>query len=404
MRNAVGQGRRFGSVGALALLVCSSFAVGRPANAAPGESTTPIRNPDLTKSCGIDIELILDESGSVSNFKGNVQSAFRAFTSALNNTGSRIAVSEFSTVARLPLPGAANKAYTTVTDATQRDIFEPYISTNYNPSGSTDWEDAFRVGRYFLPRPNPNKPHLVVFITDGDPNEIIREDQVTYNPGNTNTNQNEYERKVPLADSEVTSAANTAAKDRAVPNANAIKAQGSHILTVAVGNGLNNAQSLARIIDVSGPDVFSGTGTFNIATDDVYRVPNFADLEAAMRQAAFQLCAPSITVRKLLDLTPDPNTPNDRVPGEDWDLTATANPTPAELGPAADRNRQHGDRDNRRLWVRPVPMDDDGAGELDLPDHRGGPGRRPAGVRQRSVGDPVHLPNPRAPRRPAAPG
>ena len=127
----------------------------------------------------------------------------------------------------------------------------------------------------------------------------------------------------------MTSAGNAAAKDRAVSNANALKAQGSHILTVAVGNGLNNAQSLARIVDVSGPDVFSGTGTFNIATDDVYRVPNFADLEAAMRQAAFQLCAPSITVRKLLDLTPDPNTPNDRVPGDGWDMTATATPTPA---------------------------------------------------------------------------
>ena len=321
--------RGYAFAAAAASVVLLVALAGRPANAAPGESATPIRNPDLTKSCGIDIELILDESGSVLNFKGNVQSAFRAFTSALNNTGSRLAVSEFSTVARLPLPGAANKAYTTVTDATQRDIFEPYISTNYTPSGSTNWEDAFRVGRYFLPRPNPNKPNLVVFITDGDPNEIIREDQVTYNPGNTNTSQNEYERKVPLADAEVTSAANTAAKDRAVPNANAIKAQGSHILTIAVGNGLNNAQSLARIIDVSGPDVFSGTGTFNIATDDVYRVPNFADLEAAMRQAAFQLCAPSITVRKLLDLTPDPNTPNDRVPGADWDMTATATPTPA---------------------------------------------------------------------------
>ena len=77
-----------------------------------------------------------------------------------------------------------------------------------------------------------------------------------------------------------------------MPNANAHQGHGSHILTVAVGNGLNNPDSLDRIIDVSGPDVFSGTGTFDITTDDVYRVANFADLEDAMREAAFQLCAP----------------------------------------------------------------------------------------------------------------
>ena len=328
MRTVSWRGYAFAAAAASVVLLVAL--VGRPANAAPGEDQTPIRNPDLVTSCGIDIEMILDESGSVTDFKRNVQDAFRAFTSALNNTGSRIAVSEFSTVARLPLPGAANRSYTPVTNQTQSSIFEPYISTNYNPGGSTDWEDAFRVGRYFLPRPSPDIPHLVVFITDGDPNEIVRDDRVTYDPGNPNQAQNEYELKVPLADSEVTSANNTLAKDRAVSNANALKAEESHILTVAVGNGLNNPSSLARIIAVSGPDVFSGSGTFDISTDDVYRVPNFDDLEDAMREAAFQLCAPSITVRKLIDLTPDPNTPNDRIPGVGWEMTAVADPTPAD--------------------------------------------------------------------------
>ena len=40
---------------------------------------------------------------------------------------------------------------------------------------------------------------------------------------------------------------------------------GSHILTVAVGAGLNSPSSLQRIIDVSGPDVFDGGGTFDIS-------------------------------------------------------------------------------------------------------------------------------------------
>jgi Domain of unknown function DUF11 len=295
--------------------------------AAPGEDDTPAANPDLVTACGIDIHVILDESGSVGSSAGDVRRAFRAFTSALNNTGSRMAVSEFSSVARLPLPGAAASAYTVVTDATQAAIFEPYISNGYNPSGSTHWEDAFRVARYFLPRPS-TQPHLVVFITDGDPNRVVRNSEVTYSPGNPNVTQDEYELKVPLFDSETSDSGNNDAKDRAVSNANALKAEGSHILTVAVGEGVNNSSSLSRIIDVSGPDVFSGTGTFNISTHDVYRVVDFSDLEDAMREAAFQLCAPSITVRKLVDFTPDPGT-DDAIPGEGWEMTATASPTPA---------------------------------------------------------------------------
>ena len=133
----------------LAVLVAAG-----PAAAAPGESNTPAANPDLPIACGIDIHVILDESGSVKNYRSDVQQAFRAFTSALKNTGSSMAVSEFSTVARLPLQAPYTRAYTDVTDATIRDVFEPYIATRYVPDGSTHWEDAFRIGRYFLPRPS----------------------------------------------------------------------------------------------------------------------------------------------------------------------------------------------------------------------------------------------------------
>ena len=83
-------------------------------------------------------------------------------------------MSEFSTVADLPLGGAARNTYTVVTDATRASTFGPYIANGYLPNGSTNWEDGLRMGRYFLPRPSAQQPHLTVFITDGDPNEIIR--------------------------------------------------------------------------------------------------------------------------------------------------------------------------------------------------------------------------------------
>src|SRR3954447_16303824 len=307
---------RRAAIGVLVMVI--AFSTGRAA-AVPPERAIPVDNPDLVASCGLDIHMILDESGSVGIHAGVVRRAFNAFTSALNNAGSRIAVSEFWTVADLPLSGAARDTYTTVTDATRADIFGPYINDDYQPNGATNWEDGLRMGRYFLPRPSAQQPHLTVFITDGDPTEAIKD----------TVSESDYQTTVPLGPLQVQELLDSnRAKDAAVPNANAIKGQGSHILAIAVGSGLSSQSSLERIEDVSGDDVFSGFGTFDITTDDVYRVADFDDLEAALREAAFGLCAPSITVRKLVDLTPDPGT-NDLVPAPDWDMTTTVSPRPA---------------------------------------------------------------------------
>ena len=277
-----------------------------------------VPNPDLEKACGLDISIILDESGSVKDYKKDVQNAFRAFTSALKNTGSRLAVSEFSTVANLPLTGAARDTYTPVTDQTIASTFDPYINNQYNPNGSTNWEDGLRVSRYMLPKPSA-QPHLVVFITDGDPNKVIRRDRVT---------QDEYENQVPLASSDMADASYNDATQKAVPNADGIKAMDSHILAIAVGAGLDSNDSLNRLKAVSGPDVYDGTGTFDISTTDVYREPDFSKLQDALREAAFQLCAPSVTIRKMVDLTPDTDV-SDAVPGPNLGINARVTPEPA---------------------------------------------------------------------------
>src|SRR3954453_15066119 len=300
-------------------LVVVALSTGRAA-AVPPERAIPIANPDLEAACGLDIHMILDESGSVGIHAAVVREAFNAFTSALNNTGSRIAVSGFSTVADLPLSGGARNTYTVVTGARRAGLFGPYIASGYRPSGSTNWEDGLRMGRYFLPRPSAKQSHLTVFITDGDPTEAIKD----------TVSESDYQTTVPLGPLQVQELLDSnRAKDAAVPNANAIKGQGSHILAIAVGSGLSSQSSLDRIKAVSGNDVFSGFGTFDITTDDVYRVADFDDLEAALREAAFGLCAPSITARKLADLTPDPGT-NDLVPAPGWDVTTTAVPVPAK--------------------------------------------------------------------------
>ncbi|QFU74584.1 VWA domain-containing protein [Halioglobus maricola] len=275
----------------------------------------PIDNPDLEQACGLNVLMILDESGSIGDNDDNVRTAFKAFTAAIKNTSSSMAVAEFSKVARLPKIGVFNRGdYITVTDDTKV-FLDNYVDNDYDPGGNTNWEDGLRMGRLgsaFAPRPSFDVPHLTVFITDGDPTQVIRNDRVT---------DDEYNNKVPLSDNETTGSDKNPAADRAVANANNLKSQDSHILVVAVGNGVSSNASLARIQKISGPDVHPDGDPFDITTDDVYREPNFDELEDALREAAFQLCSPSVTVEKIVDLTPDPDSLDDAIPGPLWQIT-----------------------------------------------------------------------------------
>ncbi|MCL1587681.1 MAG: hypothetical protein M3092_04620 [Actinomycetia bacterium] len=288
----------------------------------------PSANPDLERSCGLNILVILDESSSIeiSGATDDVRTAFKAFTGALKNTASSMAVADFGTVATLPAIGAFPPGeYITITDATQVDL-DAYIDNDYDPPHGppyqyTGWEDALRMGNpNFAPRPDPTVPHLTVFITDGEPNRIIKDSVST----------DDYENQVPLRTSfpsQINSADEDTSAQKAVANANGLKQQGSHILAIAVGDGLTSPASIDRLELVSGPDIYDGTGEFDIVTDDIYLEPDFDQLADALREAAFQLCAPSITIQKLIDDTPDPDSLDDAYPGVDWEIDGTASAT-----------------------------------------------------------------------------
>ena len=314
------------------------------ASAAPGEDDTPITNPDLHTACGIDILMILDESGSIGNAgaTGAVRAAFRAFTRALNNTGSRLAVAEFSTVARLPLAGAAARNYTTVTDATLASTFDPYIA-RLQPERQHELGGRLPGGP-LLPAatlaeyPAPDGLHHRRRSERDHP-----PDRVTFDPGNPIEARNQYELQVPLVTTpssanQTLSRARTRPRTARCPTPMPSRPRARTSSRSPSAPGSRNQQSLNRIIAVSGPNVFPDTGPFNIATTDVYRQPNFALLEDALREAAFQLCAPSVNVRKMVDHNPDPAV-DDLQPAQDWSMTATADPRPATWIAAGRRDR-----------------------------------------------------------------
>ena len=102
--------------------------------------TKPGPNPDLPPRCGIDVVLVLDKSGSIasSGQTETVRKATRAFLAALAGTGAKVAIVDFSSSAANPVP------YTTVTAASIANTFEPYLKNQYNPSGYTNWQAAFK--------------------------------------------------------------------------------------------------------------------------------------------------------------------------------------------------------------------------------------------------------------------
>ena len=250
--------------------------------------TTPGPNPNLPPRCGVNVMLVLDESGSISSSGATeqVRHAARAFLDALSGTGSSVSIIDFSTSAARPI------GYTAVTPDSIASVFEPYLKHGYKPSGWTNWEAAFQKVR----EANSQGPvaDLVVFITDGDP--TARNNP----PGAPVTGLVEGEAE---------------ALARASQQADLVKAQGSHVFALGVGAAVTTPASARRLTAISGFDRYPGV-PFGEA--DYTLVKDFDALAEALRQIAIELCQASVTVTKLVDegdgeYRPDPG----------WEFTAS---------------------------------------------------------------------------------
>ncbi len=234
-----------------------------------------VDNPTMSGSCGIRMMVIVDRSGSIASAGATqtVRDALTAFINTLNNTGSDVAIVDFSTTATLAIP------YTTLNSSTVG-TFNNYIS-NYNPSGNTNWDDALYLA-------NQGAPNLTLFITDGQPN--------------TNSGQSAHGGVHPTGISATNQPLYFAAK-----HSDSIKAGGSHIFVVGVGAATSHTFELSA---VSG----NNPGT-NVATNDYTTVTTFAALAASLRSVVFSLCSSSVTVTKLID----------GQPASGWGIIATIN-------------------------------------------------------------------------------
>jgi von Willebrand factor type A domain len=259
--------------------------------------TAPARNPNMVPVCGLDVMLVLDESGSIaqSGATGTVRAAARGFLDALAGTGSSVSIVDFSTTAAQPVP------YTTVTETTIGNVFAPYLRNGYRPSGWTNWEAACQRVQSANAAIGGPRADLVLFMTDGDPTAYDR-------PGRRPATG--------LVPGDAT------ALRRAAAVADLVKGQGSHVMALGVGAAATSAASERRLTAVSGFQRYPDEQP-DIGRGDYALVDDFDDLPAALRAFAVALCKGSVAVTKLVDegdgvYRPDPG----------WSITAEVDTTP----------------------------------------------------------------------------
>jgi hypothetical protein len=207
-------------------------------------------NPQLSPTCGLDIALVIDSSGSIVGPELDAQkTAFKGFVDAfVPTTTSQLAVVDFD---------ASASVVQGFTD-------DPTALKNAIDSATTgqftNWDDALYDARTLFP--NRPEPDLIVFASDGYPNSI---------------GGHEGE---PLQ----LFIGNGPALNQAILEANAAKAAGVRIITLGVGLDALSASNLAMI---SSPDAV-------VLTD-------FDQLAEDLAKLATEVCKATLHVNKFYD-------------------------------------------------------------------------------------------------------
>ncbi|MDR3643426.1 MAG: VWA domain-containing protein [Candidatus Doudnabacteria bacterium] len=257
----------------------------------------PAANPPLpARTCGLDIALVLDNSGSINGSLPQMKSAVNNFISSLlPGTPTDFSVTYFNTA------GHVQQVFTNSTTSLASAINNIPAS-----GGDTNWEDGLlKAAGTFDPRPGSLHPNLIIFASDGVPNKYN-----VYGSGGsvTGTQGNGSNGGDPLALS------------AAVTEANAIKTSGTRIVTLGIGSSINQANMVA------------------ISSSDAYNsVSDFSHLAPVLQSLAAGMCGGTITINKKIDADGNLATTNDQTNGG---AGFTFDITPGYGGQITDANGQ----------------------------------------------------------------
>ena len=266
-------------------------------------------NPLFPDSCGLNILLVLDRSGSIGGSETSYANAAKAFVNSLNGTPSQIGIMSFSAGA----DASQNSFYTTGVnsyqdgsgDATRTRaplslatpgnaaLLNSTIDNVYNNvGGGTNWDLALQKASQAagfttdIATGQTTKPDLVAFITDG-------------NPTARSTAGTDSGSQVELID--LTAGMSSA---NSVKNVTARGTTKVKMYALGVGSGVTSE----NLKVVSGPT----------AGED-YDTPTIAALQAKLQEVAARTCGARIVVRKTLL-----GAGVDTTPQTGWNYTATS--------------------------------------------------------------------------------
>lgn len=255
-------------------------------------------NPDLIGECGIDIALIADTSGSLgASGIAALKSAMTSFVGAFQGTNTRMALFSFSDVS--PGNGGGLTNYPTllpVTTTAQATLFEAQYGL-WTSGGGTNWDRGFSAAANSVPQYD-----LAILLTDGNPS--VQRD----NPDNKSSAFNSLQDI-----------------DSGVFSANQLKAKGTRIVALGVGEQLT-AASEYNLRAVSGPTKGS----------DYFRAADFTAATQALVGLANEHCSGTIGVQKMI--VPAGGTIADATPAPaGWQFTASGTTAAATVQAPATR-------------------------------------------------------------------
>ncbi|MEV7973520.1 hypothetical protein [Cellulomonas sp. NPDC089187] len=248
-------------------------------------------NPPFQAACGIDIAFVLDLSSSLGSQVTNLKAATNTIADSLVGTPSRAAV--FSFDANSPSTGTQNyPELVSVATAQSAAQFKAQYA-NWSTGSGTNWDR----GLWSVAQADPTY-ELVVMITDGNPTRY----SASPNLGTGGTTH--------FADVE-----------NGIYSANAIKAEGSRLVVMGVGSGVDDVTRL-NLRALSGETFYTGGPNPELA--DYFDVDNFEAAGQTLRNLVLSNCVPRVNVTKLI--VPTENTGDDvtgaQVAGAGWQFDA----------------------------------------------------------------------------------
>ena len=256
--------------------------------ASSGTWPESMNNPPMPSKCGLNIALIMDLSYSVQEAEAldYLKQAAIGLTQSLVGTSSKVALFTFGSNAPAQGDNNGNRPLTSVANQAGADQVISWINAmTITEHEATNWDQglyqvatALATGSQF---------DVAIIITDGNP---------------TRYGANPY------ANSSNGIATRYIELEQAIFSANAIKAKGTRV--VAVGVGDSGFQAPYNLAAISGPK----------ANSDYYAI-GWSDAASALQQLALSGCYSSLVLAKMVNDSPDFQI--DHASPLDWTLTST---------------------------------------------------------------------------------